>query len=61
MRAKTDRLPELKTKPWYVDDSVLKCKRNKAQMTLAHLNEVEPSSSQWRKKKTTNWQCLTWN
>ena len=42
MRAKTDRLPELKTWPWYVDDSVLKCKRNKAQMILDHLNEVEP-------------------
>ena len=42
MRAKTDELPELNNWPWYVDDSVLKCKRNKAQKILDHLNNIEP-------------------
>ena len=42
MRAKTDEHPELNEWPWYVDDSVLKCKRNKAEPILNHLNSIEP-------------------
>ena len=42
MRAKTDEHPELNDWPWYVDDSVLKCKHNKAQPILDHLNSIEP-------------------
>ena len=51
MRAKMDRLPELNTWPWYVDDSVLKCKRNKAQMILDHLNNIEPEHIKFTMEK----------
>ena len=40
MRAKSERYPELKDWPWYVDDSVLKTER--AQAILDHLNSIEP-------------------
>ena len=42
MRAKTEQHPELNSWPWYVDDSVLKCKRPKSQEILDHLNSIEP-------------------
>ena len=42
MKSKTEMYPELKEWPWYVDDSVLKCKRNRAEEILNHLNEQEP-------------------
>ena len=42
MRAKTDEFPELKEWPWYVDDSVTKCKKNRAKKILDHLNSIEP-------------------
>ena len=35
-------IPELNNWPWYVDDSVLKCRRPKAQVILNHLNDIEP-------------------
>ena len=44
MRAKTAEHPELNNWPWYVDDSVLKCKRNKAGTILDHLNSIEPGT-----------------
>ena len=28
--------------PWYVDDSVTKCKKNRAKKILDHLNSIEP-------------------
>ena len=42
MRAQSERFPELKEWPWYVDDSVLKCKGNRGDEILEHLNEQEP-------------------
>ena len=42
LKSQTDRYPELKEWPWYVDDSVLKCKRNRAEEILNHLNSQEP-------------------
>ena len=42
LRAKSDEYPELNNWPWYVDDSVLKCKRNRSQAILNHLNNIEP-------------------
>ena len=33
---------ELNSWPWYVDDSVLKCKRNRGTDILNHLNSIEP-------------------
>ena len=42
LRAKSDDYPELNNWPWYVDDSVLKCKRNRSQAILNHLNSIEP-------------------
>lgn len=44
MRAKSENYPELNSWPWYVDDSVLKCKQNKASEILDHLNSIEPES-----------------
>ena len=41
MKVKTDDFPELREWPWYVDDSVLKCKRNRADEILNHLNSQE--------------------
>ena len=42
MKVKTEDYPELQQWPWYVDDSVLKCKRNRAEVILQHLNNQEP-------------------
>ena len=42
MKAKTEEYPELREWPWYVDDSVLKCKRSRAEDILNHLNNQEP-------------------
>ena len=41
MKFKTEEYPELR-ELWYVDDSVLKCKRNRAEEILNHLNDQEP-------------------
>jgi len=42
MRAKTEEFPELANWPWYVDDSVTKCKQKRAKEILDHLNSIEP-------------------
>jgi len=42
MNAQSDEYPELRDWPWYVDDSVLKCKINRAEEILNHLNSQEP-------------------
>ena len=54
MRAKTEEHPELNSWPWYVDDSVLKCKRNKAQVILDHLNSIEPDDIKFTMEEEEN-------
>ena len=54
MRAKRDDLPELNNWPWYVDDSVLKCKKNKAEEILNHLNNIEPGTIKFTKEEEEN-------
>ena len=51
MRAKTEEHPELNNWPWYVDDSVLKCKQHKAQPILDHLNSIEPEHIKFTKEE----------
>ena len=51
MKAKSDQFPELKEWPWYVDDSVLKCKRNRAEPILNHLNQQEPGVIRFTKEE----------
>ena len=54
MNVKTEEYPELQEWPWYVDDSVLKCKRNRAEVILYHLNSTtknQKSSSSQKKRK----------
>ena len=54
MRAKAKEYPELNDWPWYVDDSVLKCKRNKASIILEHLNSIEPEVIKFTKEEEEN-------
>ena len=54
MRAKTDEHPELNNWPWYVDDSVLKCRRHKAQEILDHINSIEPECIKFTKEEEEN-------
>ena len=54
MKAKSDHFPELHDWPWYVDDSVLKCKREKAGQILDHLNSIEPESIKFTKEEEEN-------
>ena len=51
MKAVTDQYQELKEWPWYVDDSVLKCKRNRAEEILEHLNNQEPGIIKFTKEE----------
>ena len=51
IRSKTEEHPELNNWPWYVDDSVLKCKRHKAQLILDHLNSIEPDHITFTKEE----------
>ena len=51
MRAKSDDYPELKEWPWYVDDSVLKCIRNRSNPILDHLNSIEPDYIRFTKEE----------
>ena len=51
MRSKTEEHPELDNWPWYVDDSVLKCKRHKAQQILDHINSIEPEHIKFTKEE----------
>ena len=51
MHAKTEEHPELNNWPWYVDDSVLKCRRHKAQLILDHLNSIEPEHIRFTKEE----------
>ena len=54
MRAKTSEHPELNEWPWYVDDSVLKCKKNKAKPILDHLNSIEPDHIKFTMEEEDN-------
>ena len=54
MREKSDEYPELIDWPWYVDDSVLKCKNRKADPILEHLNSIEPESFMFTKEVEQN-------
>ena len=54
MKAKHADFPELKDWPWYVDDSVLKCKKEKAEMILNHLNSIEPDCIKFTKEEEEN-------
>ena len=51
MRAKSPLFPELNDWPWYVDDSALKCKNNRADEILNHLNSIEPDSIRFTKEE----------
>ena len=51
MRAKSPLFPELNDWPWYVDDSALKCKNNRADEILNHLNSIEPDSIKFTKEE----------
>ena len=54
MRAKTDEFPEMNNWPWYVDDSVLKCRHNKSQAILDHLNSIEPEHIKFTMEEEEN-------
>ena len=51
IRAKSTEYPELNDWPWYVDDSVLKCKRQKSEPILNHLNSIEPGVIKFTKEE----------
>ena len=51
MRAQSEDYPELSQWPWYVDDSVLKCKRDRTDVILAHLNSIEPEHITFTKEE----------
>ena len=42
MRSKSNSFPELDEWPWYVDDSVLKCRQTRSNQILEYLNSIEP-------------------
>ncbi len=54
IRAKNDDFPELKEWPWYVDDSVLKCKRIRSSEILNHLNSIEESINFTKEEEENN-------
>ena len=51
MQSKTEEHPELNNWPWYVDDSVLKCKRHRAQEILDYINSIEPEHIKFTKEE----------
>ena len=51
MRAKSTECPELEQWPWYVDDSVLKCRRNRAEEILQYINSIEPEAIKFTKEE----------
>ena len=51
MKTQNEHFTELKERPWYVDDSVLKCKRNRSEEILEHLNEQEPGVIKFTKEE----------
>ena len=49
MRPETTAFPELNDWPWYVDDSVLKCRS--VVKILEHLNSIEPADIKFTKEE----------
>ncbi len=54
MKAKTAEYPELNSWPWYVDDSVLKCKQSRSNPILNHLNSIDPQHIKFTKEEEEN-------
>ena len=54
MRAKSNEYPELIQWPWYVDDSVLKCRRERAEQILHYINSIEPDVIKFTKEEEEN-------
>ena len=54
MKAKSERYPELNDWPWYVDDSVLKSNKEKADDILNHLNSIDPENIKFTMEKEEN-------
>ena len=54
IRARSAEFPELNAWPWYVDDSVLKCKKDKATKILDHINGIEPDCIKFTKEEEEN-------
>ncbi len=46
--------PKLKEWPWYVSDSVSKCKRDRSESILKHLNSQEPGVLKFTKEEEEN-------
>ena len=51
MRAKSNEYPELNQWPWYVDDSILKCRRERAEQILQYINSIEPDVIKFTKEE----------
>ena len=51
MKTKGPSFAELNDWPWYVDDSLLKCKRNRADEILEYLNSIEPDDIKLTKEE----------
>lgn len=54
MIAKSAEFPELENWPWYVDDSVLKCKQDRASTILEYLNSIDPEHIRFTKEEEEN-------
>ena len=54
LRSKSTDFPELNNWPWYVDDSVLKCKRERSEVILNHLNNIEEGIIKFTKEEEEN-------
>ena len=54
LKAKSSDFPELNSWPWYVDDSVLKCKQDRGDTILDYLNEVDPEHITFTKEEEEN-------
>ena len=54
IRARSAEFPELNAWPWYVDDSVLKCKKDKATKILDHIHGIEPDCIKFTKEEEEN-------
>ena len=54
MRAQSEDFPELQQWPWYVDDSVLKCKQSRTEAILKHINSIEPDHIRFTKEEETD-------
>ena len=54
LKAESPDFPELYKWPWYVDDSVLKCIRHRADEILDYLNSIEPGVIRFTKEEEEN-------